>query len=66
MTTCTTPSCERDALVSRNPDVLFSMCETHTGRLMAQAFGAIDSPLRAGTGVPPLRPALSEQPRGCP
>ena len=28
-------------------------CERHTGMVMAQAFGAIDSPLRAGTGVPP-------------
>ena len=47
---CATDGCEREALHSTNPAVVFSRCQTHTGQLMAQAFGALDSPLRAGPG----------------
>ena len=42
--TCAAPGCTREALISRNPDVLFSRCLDHTGRAMAEAFGGDEIP----------------------
>ena len=47
---CAQPGCERAAAVSTNPAVIFANCWAHTGALLAQAFGASDSPVRAGSG----------------
>ena len=53
---CATAGCERAAAVSTNPAVIFANCWAHTGALLAQAFGASDSPVRARAVVPPPSP----------
>ena len=51
---CAVNGCEREALVSQHPDVIFNHCRQHTGDLYSQAFGAVpERAVRPELGVPP-------------